>query len=707
MQLYSYITYIGKTVTLVETIKQLTKKFDSRPGDDRILVCAPSNTAADLLIARLSDTFNSHEMCRVMSFQRTPGEVSNVVMDYSNYDQSIRGFSVPPLEKLKTYKVIVTTLMMSGKLYNFGLDEHSFSAVVVDEAGHAWEPEICCTFPFLLKPSGLLVLAGDPQQLGPVTYSDSSLNVSMLERILQCGPYARNNEGQYNPACITKLIYSYRCHPDIMKIPNRLFYEGDLIDATSEESRVLCGWNGLKNPKFPLIFHGINGENDREANSPSWFNRAEIEQVLYYVNNVLQTTRTDIKDIGIIAPYQKQVQKIRKLLDAKGLKGAMVGSCEQFQGQERKVIIISTVRSSTELLSSDARYNLGFVANRKRLNVAVTRAKSLLIIIGNPAVLWTDPNWRALLEHIMANDGYTGVPPPNSGDDSDDDNVKTNLPKKRNRFAKKRTLLADENSRKKKKIAHLSNSEKLLEKACHVKEFSRTWLLLFSLSMSKKQRRLALKHLPTHVTPFLPQPLLLADYLIQTVHSGGGVVGILALESLFQIIVQHNLDYPHFFEALYRMCNADVFSAKYRSKFTTLLHTSLKSTNLPAYTGAAFIKRLTNLAIKIPGPSASFCLAQAVLLLRTHPQCHKLIHNTDKAVSEGVLNEILHLCGLFCSFSLHLFIIIFSQYTFNCSSTSHCSLCRCLQWRCGRHEQLSRLQLLPVRGRAIAAALHS
>ena len=267
------------------------------------------------------------------------------------------------------------------------------------------------------------MLAGDPQQLGPVTYSDSSLNVSMLERILQCGPYARNNEGQYNPACITKLIYSYRCHPDIMKIPNRLFYEGDLIDATSEESRVLCGWNGLKNPKFPLIFHGINGENDREANSPSWFNRAEIEQVLYYVNNVLQTTRTDIKDIGIIAPYQKQVQKIRKLLDAKGLKGAMVGSCEQFQGQERKVIIISTVRSSTELLSSDARYNLGFVANRKRLNVAVTRAKSLLIIIGNPAVLWTDPNWRALLEHIMANDGYTGVPPPNSGDDSDDLNA--------------------------------------------------------------------------------------------------------------------------------------------------------------------------------------------------------------------------------------------------------------------------------------------
>lgn len=233
-----------------------------------------------------------------------------------------------------------------------------------------------------------------------------------------------------------------------------------------------------------------------------------------------------------------------------------------------------------------------------------------------------------------------------SGDDSDDDLVKTSLSKKRNRYAKKRTVLADESSRKKKKISHLSSSGKLLEKACHVKEFSRTWLLLFSLPMSKKQRRLALKHLPVHVTPFLLQPLLLADYLISTVHSGGGVVGILALESLFQIIVQHNLDYPHFFEALYRMCNADVFSAKYRAKFTTLLHTSLKSTNLPAYTVAAFIKRLARLAIKIPGPSASFCLAQGVLLLRTHPQCHKLIHNADKAVAEGALRCTVHCCSL-------------------------------------------------------------
>lgn len=230
----------------------------------------------------------------------------------------------------------------------------------------------------------------------------------------------------------------------------------------------------------------------------------------------------------------------------------------------------------------------------------------------------------------------------NDGGDSDSDDegdLKPSLVGKRGRYSKKRTQLADETlpqpQRKKKKVAQLSASGRLLERACHLKEFSRAWLLLFSLPMSTKQRRLALKHLPAHVTPYLVQPVMLADYLLQTVDQGG-VAGILALESLFQIIVLHNLDYPRFFEALYRMCNTEVFSAKYRSKFTTLLHTSLKSTNLPAYTVAAFIKRLTSLAIKIPGPSAAFCLAQSVVLLTNHPQCQKLIHNTDKAGEGGV-----------------------------------------------------------------------
>ena len=122
------------------------------------------------------------------------------------------------------------------------------------------------------------------------------------------------------------------------------------------------------------------------------------------------------ENIGIIAPYQKQVQKIRialKLLGVVNNKDAtkiVVGSTEQFQGQERRVIILSTVRASQEFVESDARHSLGFLSNKKRFNVAITRAQALLIVIGHPQVLATEPSWRALLKHCHDNGGCIGVP---------------------------------------------------------------------------------------------------------------------------------------------------------------------------------------------------------------------------------------------------------------------------------------------------------
>jgi superfamily I DNA and/or RNA helicase len=113
-------------------------------------------------------------------------------------------------------------------------------------------------------------------------------------------------------------------------------------------------------------------------------------------------------EIGIITPYRRQVKKMRLALALTGLRDVSVGSCEQFQGQERKVIIISTVRSSPDLLQQDARFNLGFVGNRKRFNVAVTRAQALLIVVGNPRVLCGDDNWRELYEHCRDNGACTG-----------------------------------------------------------------------------------------------------------------------------------------------------------------------------------------------------------------------------------------------------------------------------------------------------------
>lgn len=102
------------------------------------------------------------------------------------------------------------------------------------------------------------------------------------------------------------------------------------------------------------------------------------------------------------------MQQIRDLLLELDLKLPKISSVEGFQGQERKIIILSTVRSSNNLIDEDLRHALGFVASPRRLNVAITRARALLIILGNPKLLSSDPYWRSVLQYCIDHDGYTG-----------------------------------------------------------------------------------------------------------------------------------------------------------------------------------------------------------------------------------------------------------------------------------------------------------
>ena len=86
-----------------------------------------------------------------------------------------------------------------------------------------------------------------------------------------------------------------------------------------------------------------------------------------------------------------------------------LGSVEEFQGSERPVIIISTVRSTVDYIELDLKHKLGFLSNKKRFNVAVTRAQALLIVIGNPFTLENDPNWKSMIDFCVDGGGYTGV----------------------------------------------------------------------------------------------------------------------------------------------------------------------------------------------------------------------------------------------------------------------------------------------------------
>jgi helicase MOV-10 len=139
-------------------------------------------------------------------------------------------------------------------------------------------------------------------------------------------------------------------------------------------------------------------------------------------------------EIGVIAPYHKQVMKLTRAFKGQDFdvsaNGIKVGSTEHFQGQERKVIIISTVRSSAEHVGTDVRHNLGFLDNPKRFNVSITRACSLLIVIGNPNVLWQDENWQKLIRKCIHLKAYTGMeftPPADGENNNGDDEMADDL----------------------------------------------------------------------------------------------------------------------------------------------------------------------------------------------------------------------------------------------------------------------------------------
>ncbi|XP_044065664.1 putative helicase mov-10-B.2 [Siniperca chuatsi] len=411
----------GKTVTLVEAIKQIEKT----QAFCHILACAPSNSAADLLCRKILDHVDEHKVYRMYASSRDPKYVPEQLKACSNLVGECYVF--PAKEKLMEYRIMVTTLLTAGRLVTGNIPAGHFTHVFVDEAGHAVETECLVPLAGLLQAeSGQVILAGDPKQLGPILRSPFALKygmgVSLLERMMNDFSLYQKDEGVFDNRFVTKLLHNYRSHPAILKIPNELFYDGELQVSADEILRnSYCRWEYLPKKDFPVIFHGVTGIDDREASSPSFFNITEVEVLMDYVKKLLQThgkkglSTISPRDIGIIAPYRKQVQKIRKALNTvekdlkfKDMNALKVGSVEEFQGQERKVIMVSTVRSSPSYVEIDKQFNLGFVKNEKRFNVAVTRAKALLIVVGNPRVLNTDPTWARFIQYCRDEGGYTG-----------------------------------------------------------------------------------------------------------------------------------------------------------------------------------------------------------------------------------------------------------------------------------------------------------
>ncbi|XP_067126057.1 putative helicase mov-10-B.1 [Centruroides vittatus] len=424
----------GKTVTLVEAIKQLWKLDDNT----KILVCAPANSAADLITERIIKHVPLCQVFRMYASSRSLNLIPEKLKECSNIDSIFGKIFYPSCKSLMQYRIIVTTLVTAGRLVSAALPCNHFTHIFIDEAGNSSEPETIISISGLIKSSidnpkgGHLILAGDPKQLGPVVASKLAtkygLGMSLLERLMNIEQVYGRKENVYNKEVLTKLLKNYRSHPSILKLPNELFYDNELeVCRQNCVCDLFCNWTYLPSKCFPIIFHGVIGHDEREPNDSSYFNPKEISVVVNYVEKLLESTgdlNLSPKDIGIISPYRKQVDNItNKLKLNASCDDISVGSVEEFQGQERKAIIISTVRSNPNPLAKDHKLKLGFLKEPKRFNVAVTRAKALLIIIGNPFNLSKDKNWNRVLEYCCDNKSYCGAPYVNNNNNDEIDDI--------------------------------------------------------------------------------------------------------------------------------------------------------------------------------------------------------------------------------------------------------------------------------------------
>lgn len=434
----------GKTLTLVETILQLVKHLPS----SRLLVGTPSNSSADLITTRLIESGDMHvgDFIRLVSQNQIEKELVpqhlmpycatiDIAADGTCNDSMIvteSGLKLKcQMKYLGRHRVTISTCSTLGNFLQMDFPPGHFTHVLIDESGQCTEPEIMVAITQVSKTRGQVVLAGDPLQLQAIVTNryagERGFSTSFLERILTRSPYMRDvirypDSCGFDPRLVTKLLYSYRALPSILHIYNQLFYDTELIpmikEAGSREADMISKISDLlpesetRIPSHGAFFYGMLSENMQEKDSPSWYNPHEAKNVFLMT---LQLYRKNIKpeNIGIITPYMRQVKHLRSLFSTADIAMPKIGSVEEFQGQERDIILISTVRSTQKLISNDLRHSLGFVQCAKRMNVAISRARYLLYIFGNPHLLVLDPCWRTFIKYTVDNDAYLGcdLPP--------------------------------------------------------------------------------------------------------------------------------------------------------------------------------------------------------------------------------------------------------------------------------------------------------
>ena len=408
----------GKTTTLVEAINETLSR------ESQVLVCAQSNMAVDWISEQLTD-----RGINVLSIGN-PTRVDDKMLaftyerrfeSHSDYEQlwairkairELRGQRKGRTDnwhqKMDRLKSRATELEISINADLFGqarviastlvgassriLDGQHFSTLFIDEAAQALEAACWIA----IRRAGRVIFAGDHCQLPPTIKSMAALKgglgITLMERIV-----ARK------PETVTLLDTQYRMNKTIMEFSSRWFYDGKVKAAPQTANR------GILDYDIPIEW--IDNDNNDEGEYGETFvgetfgriNKDEARRVMEILNTYTtkigrQRMLDERIDIGIISPYRAQVQYLRHLIkkDAslKPLRHLLsVNTVDGFQGQERDIIIVSLVRSNAD-------GQIGFLRDLRRMNVAMTRARSKLIIIGDSHTLSKHPFYHELYEYV-------------------------------------------------------------------------------------------------------------------------------------------------------------------------------------------------------------------------------------------------------------------------------------------------------------------
>ncbi|CAH0489610.1 unnamed protein product [Peronospora farinosa] len=287
---------------------------------------------------------------------------------------------------LSEASIIACTLSKAGSGDFSGL-KHGFDALIIDEAAQA--VELSTLIP-IRERVARVVLVGDPKQLPAtvksVVAAKARYDRSLFERIAESG------------VAPSMLRVQYRMHPFLRDFPSKRFYGGMLTDGPSVMERVqkICSGIYAHTSFQPFMLYDVDNSREEDMNG-SKYNRVEATFCVSLCQNMFETcaeVRNNKWSVGFVSPYKEQVRVLRQEITRSGIPASVsveVNTVDGFQGREKDVIVFSCVRSSRH-------GGIGFLRDIRRLNVAITRARFCLYVIGNVSTLVRDETWAALIK---------------------------------------------------------------------------------------------------------------------------------------------------------------------------------------------------------------------------------------------------------------------------------------------------------------------